>query len=239
MKSAKRIATLLLALCMLAAMMTVTASATWTHEHNFCVEVCGSEVPATCEAEGSYVLKCLYCCETKTISTVALGHDFVVTEEKEPTCTEDGFVTCVCTRCCKEVTETTAPAIGHGYEGVTTAPTCTEDGFMTLTCVYCGDQFVEAGEPATGHKFGRWHVVREASEKHEGLKVRTCKECGETEEIVLPKLPPVVRPHRHNAQNIPQTGDTANNMLWVSMIAAAVVVLMTALFIKKPQNNMR
>lgn len=239
MKSAKRIATLLLALCMLAAMMTVTASATFYCKHNFCVEVCGSKVPATCETEGSYVLKCFFCCETKTITTEPLGHDFVVTEEKEPTCTEDGFVTCVCTRCCKEVTETTAPAAGHSFVPYTIDPTCTEDGCTGLICTVCEDVADVEIIPAAGHKFGKWHVVREASEKHEGLKVRTCKVCGETEEIVLPKLPPVVRPHRHNSQNIPQTGDTANNMLWVSMIAAAVVVLMTALFIKKPQNNMR
>jgi|GEM_PF-3788278 len=62
-----------------------------------------NEVPAACEAEGSYdeVVYCTVCGEElsrESTSILALGHDYVATVT-EPTCTAQGYTIYTCTRC--------------------------------------------------------------------------------------------------------------------------------------------
>ena len=72
-------------------------------------------------------------------------------------------------------------------------PTCTTEGYTVELCA-CGAELPETKKdiiPALGHKFGEWTVVKEATEKEEGLKERVCLTCGEKETEVIPMLKPV------------------------------------------------
>ncbi len=80
-------------------------------------------------------------------------------------------------------------------------PTCTEAGKKTYyVCEECGKLFEdkectkemtdpdEAIIPATGHDWGKWEVIKEPTETEDGKQKRVCKNCGETEFKVIPKL---------------------------------------------------
>lgn len=65
--------------------------------------------------------------------------------------------------------------------------TCTENGSKTMRCS-CGETEVQ-NIPATGHKFGNWVTEKQATSESEGLKVRTCANCGIKETQKINKLP--------------------------------------------------
>lgn len=73
-------------------------------------------------------------------------------------------------------------------------PTCTEDGATgKVVCLQCGVTVKESTViPALGHKFGQWEVVKEATDKEEGLERRACVACGFEEERTVAKLPTAV-----------------------------------------------
>ena len=69
----------------------------------------------------------------------------------------------------------------HSYSSVmTTEPGCETTGVITYTCA-CGNSYTRIVE-AKGHSFGDWQVEKEATADEPGTKVRTCSDCGTTEE---------------------------------------------------------
>ena len=82
------------------------------------------------------------------------------------------------------------------------SPTCTEDGSIEYwACKDCGKLFADAEgkeeitkrstvKNALGHDWGHWEGTRKATVDEEGLEVRYCLRCGETEERAIPKLDP-------------------------------------------------
>lgn len=72
----------------------------------------------------------------------------------------------------------TAHKAGYAYICITSASDCT---VMTHCIVYvhgCQDQ----------HNFGDWEVVEEATETANGLRRRTCADCGHTESELIPMI---------------------------------------------------
>ena len=123
-------------------------------------------VEASCEQNGLLRRVCDNCnfYEEKEIS--ALGHNCIVTDNKEPTCTEDGYATYKCSRCEYGYTEK-QNMLGHNCIVTDTKePTCTEDGYTTYKCSRC-----EYGYTDTLGKLGH-EIVH-----HEG-KTPTCLEVG-------------------------------------------------------------
>ena len=80
----------------------------------------------------------------------------------------------------------------HQYSEEVTKPTCTEGGYTVFTCE-CGDTYKGAEVEALGHSFSDWTVTKEATEKEEGKKERTCTACNKYEEETIP-----VKEHVHN-----------------------------------------
>lgn len=76
---------------------------------------------------------------------------------------------------------------------VTKAATCTKSGIETFTCE-CGDSYTQT-IPATGHSYGEWVETVKPTTASNGKKVRTCGNCGATQEQTVPKLPEV---HTHS-----------------------------------------
>ena len=101
--------------------------------HAYTTEVEGSRVPATCETEGMYTLKCT-CGATKDETIPKTGHSYNAVETA-PTCTEAGYTTHTCANCSNSYKDSYTDALQHNYVGVvTTKPTCTEKGVKTYTC---------------------------------------------------------------------------------------------------------
>ena len=151
------------------------------------------DVEPTYTSEGSKHCECGTCGDVKTevIPVLDPGHTHSYTSEvtTPATCTENGVKTynCVCGVSYTEV----IPATGHDYGTVVTPPTCTADGYTTYTCD-CGHSYVGDATGALGHAWGEWEVTTAPTYDTEGVKVRECSRCHETEEGVVEKL---VRTH--------------------------------------------
>ena len=70
------------------------------------------------------------------------------------------------------------------------APTCTATGLTEGShCSVCEKVLVaQQTVPATGHSFNEWITIQEPTEKNQGIKSRTCKNCPETETGVIAVL---------------------------------------------------
>ena len=140
-----------------------------------------SETEPTCESEGSKILKCSVCNNTKTVTTKAyhdtdssLHYEYtsddlhavycLVCEEKltvtshdffehhTSTCTKAGQVIDRCSDCGFEISRGEAEAKGHRLVSQTKAPTCTEDGRSGTVCKSCDYSEAEI-IPALGHSY--------------------------------------------------------------------------------------
>ncbi len=80
----------------------------------------------------------------------------------------------------------------HIYDGkqeIVKKPTCTEEGTKRIYCsVEECNQYIEKIIPAEGHSYGEWITVKEPSIGTEGLKERTCSECGNVERQTIPAI---------------------------------------------------
>ena len=114
------------------------------------------------------------------------------TVSKEATCTEDGEKTYHCTDAdCNKTWVETIPATGHQHTEVCNKKeaTCEEDGYSGDTyCKDCG-QLISKGTviKTTGHSWDDGKVSEEATCKKAGIKTYTCKNCGETKTVAIPK----------------------------------------------------
>ena len=62
---------------------------------------------------------------------------------------------------------------------------CTTDGIVIKSCL-CGREITDI-TPARGHQFGDWETTLEPSCTEYGYKLRSCQNCDETEEQIVPK----------------------------------------------------
>ena len=184
--------------------VAITAAGTQVtiaHEHAFGAWTV--ETAATCGAAGLEVRTCA-CGEKETRVIPATGAhtygDWTVT--KEATCTEAGSKVRECA--CGHKETATIAAKGHAYTEVVTEATCTEAGSKVNVCE-CGDKVVVATIPAKGH----------VDANNDGK----CDDC-DTE---LPKAP-VEDDDKDDKPSSPATGDNSMVMLWIAVMAAAVVV---------------
>lgn len=158
----------------------------------------------------------------------ANGHCFIDKSETPPTCTEDGKREKVCAVCGKTEVET-VPATGHRYVDTIVQPTCVDKGFTEYCCTRCGDTYTD-DIPATGHKFGKYKIVTKPTSVSEGLKVRNCKVCGESDEVVLPKTKTVTKAEKKQKlldiingaqQDIDKIAQKQYNNIWKNPVTAA------------------
>ncbi|MDD6527690.1 MAG: hypothetical protein PUF31_07835 [Oscillospiraceae bacterium] len=140
--------------------------------------------PATCEADGTTVVKCSvaecgYVAQTVTLP--ATGHTLERDTAKDvaPTCDTEGSFAYKCKNC--DYTETiTRDALGHDYSttAVTvTEPTCTTDGVKAYKCTRCDAQ-IETAIPKTGHDFSITEVIAPTCTE-KGYTIKRCANCTE------------------------------------------------------------
>ncbi|MBR6675848.1 MAG: DUF4091 domain-containing protein, partial [Clostridia bacterium] len=142
-----------------------------------------SEIKATCTTDGSAILECTICKNTRTVYTEAfhsekenLSFEYnnekihnvycTVCEEKldavghdffekdTATCTEGGELLDVCVDCGYSVSLGEATEPkGHNTEEYYIAPTCTENGIKGSYCTACNEYGGEEIIPAPGHRY--------------------------------------------------------------------------------------
>lgn len=119
------------------------------------------------------------------------GHNFGEwTVSVAPTCQDEGVETRVC-KSCKKIQEKTLDTVDHNWQKFYTVdeePTCTEIGVAYIYCDDCDETCDTYYIPATEHCFGASEIIDYADCETDGLVVRMCKYCDETEEIVIPAL---------------------------------------------------
>lgn len=96
---------------------------------------------------------------------------------KKATCTKVGSKKRHCTKCKAEQTKEIKKT-GHswGKWKVTTEGTCAKAGEMTRKCGNCGK--TEKKSYKGDHSYGSWTTVRKATRTEAGERVRLCKNCG-------------------------------------------------------------
>ena len=87
------------------------------------------------------------------------------------------------------------PATGHSWNNdytIDQEATCTSEGEESIHCSVCDK--IKDDSPRTinkkNHEFGEWKTVKEATTEVAGLKERTCKICGTSEQEEIPKIVP-------------------------------------------------
>ena len=120
-----------------------------------------SEVPASCESDGSKTYTYTFAGTEYTAATVkvsALGHDYVWSVGKAPTATQTGTIKGVCSRCQGE-TERSLPVLNEeDYRVETQSATCTAEGSSKYYYTIDEEELLAATVdlPKAAHDYGDW-----------------------------------------------------------------------------------
>ncbi len=143
-------------------------------------------VAPTCENDGYTRHECEACHDCYDTDVVSATGHTLKSAVVEATCTTDGFTISSCTACGYSVITNETLAFGHDYQpSIVIQHTCIQDGCTINICSHCRGVSKTEGKPATGHTFSDWSVTEEATEEHEGLEQRVCRDCGYTEDKLI------------------------------------------------------
>ncbi len=157
-----------------------------------------SEIPATCTEDGvKGHYECSVCHkyfdnnkEEITDTTIPAEHEFGEWILRIPeTCTESGVREHYeCSVCHKyfdkdknEITDLVIPAHHDPSLIKAVTPTCTTDGYDVVKCLNCGLRYKVNYVAATGHSFGDWTETKKLTCTDDGVEIRRCGKCDETE----------------------------------------------------------
>lgn len=141
--------------------------------------------PATCVVNGSKLLTCDRCGHKET-TTIVASHSYKE-ETVAATCTKDGAVVYTCEGCGDSYRNVTTRATGHDTEGKTWTATdvlvdgCLYDHIETTTCNTCNGEVTHTTQ-INKHDY-EVYITTSATCQVAGVKTKTCKECGDSENI--------------------------------------------------------
>ena len=162
------------------------------------------------------------------------------TVTKEATCKDEGTKICTCTDCGQVSEQTINPNDNHTFTGMIAnfiykgeKANCLHGDLYYYSCILCGasskDTF-EVGEKIE-HKFGKWKMIKPATDDEDGIKERICSYgCGEVEREIIPKTGEDKKP-------VPLPliiGISAGGVVVVGGVGAGVII---GISIKKKKKN--
>lgn len=137
----------------------------------------------------------IYCPDCKTYikdeKIDATGHKNTHNDTKAATCTEEGYIKVICDDCNEIISTTVLKVKDHKYIKETKQATCTDDGYIKIKCSSCNDVQSQTTLKSTGHSYSDWIVKKEPTYRSEGLKRKTCRNCGDN---IDEKIPMIVVP---------------------------------------------
>ena len=161
-----------------------------------------------CTNTGLKRRECVNCHAFEFETIPALGHKYVVVDEKLPTCTEDGYIDFECSNAgcsdtkrqtleaeghsfgldniCDNCGYATAPGHDHEYDIEVVDPTCTEMGYTQYTCDECGHFYRIDYIEQLGHKYIEGDVLKERTCLEEGLQEFICERCDNIDTRTIP-----------------------------------------------------
>ena len=138
----------------------------------------------TCISEGTTTYTCNLCSETYTESIAMLEHTKLYQDVL------DGTHNVTCSYCTlnEYVAHTPTEDEGEAFEA-----TCTEAAYTLLTCKDCNGQYKLYTPDSTslGHDWNDWETTEQANCQTKGVLTQSCKNCTETETIVIDENPDV------------------------------------------------
>ncbi|MBQ4557431.1 MAG: S-layer homology domain-containing protein [Clostridia bacterium] len=138
----------------------------------------------TCTDEGIEAVCCSVCQnEYQTNYIDKLEHNYgewVI--NKLSTCTENGEKSRTCVDC-QNVDSAVVDMLEHNYGDwkITKEPTCIATGEETISCLDCGCVSDTRTVDVIEHSYGEWVIEKEASCAEEGLLIRVCAVCSNSE----------------------------------------------------------
>lgn len=162
---------------------------------------------ATCESKGLRSTTCSVCGMTQTDMIDVIEHQ--PGEEKQllaPGCTTEGHSVVTCTLCNEILQLQTIPATGHIVGEIITdkEATCTEAGREYCVCTVCSTVIYAATIPAQ-HAFADWIEFTPPTELGDGVRVRECSVCGQTQ---IQKIPGGTHAHAYKKSTVAPTCTT-------------------------------
>lgn len=154
--------------------------------------------PATATKEGTKTFTCQTCGTTRTETIPVTGvpetkphvHNYAEKIVKAATCSDEGEKQYVCA-CGDKYTEIIAK-IAHQNTVVKNAKaaTCSMEGYTgDIYCADCGTKISDGNVISkTAHTWNEGIITVQATEKENGTKTYTCKECGMTRTEMIPAL---------------------------------------------------
>ena len=200
---------------------------------------------ATCTTEGVRTYVCKNdSSHTYTEPIPSNGHALVHHEAQPATCIAIGWNAYDTCNNCAYTTYTEIPATGHSFGDweTVTSPTCTDKGSEKRTCTVC--QAVETRDiDPNGHDLVH-HDAKAATKAANGnIEYWYCEGCGKyfsdkdgTKKI---KKADTVTAKMKDDSKSPQTGDTSNLVLWITLlfVSSGAAIGTTVVSRKKKYNR--
>ena len=200
---------------------------------------------ATCITEGVRTYVCKNdSSHTYTEPIPSNGHALVHHEAQPATCIAIGWNAYDTCNNCDYTTYTEIPATGHSFGDweTVTSPTCTDKGSEKRTCTVC--QAVETRDvDPNGHDLVH-HDAKAATKAANGnIEYWYCEGCGKyfsdkdgTKKI---KKADIVTAKMKDDSKSPQTGDTSNLVLWITLlfVSGGAAIGTTVVSRKKKYNR--
>lgn len=166
----KRIAVMLLAVCMMLLFFSAEVWAEENHSHRYSDTV----VEPSCTEDG-YTLHSCSCGESYIDSVVpAVGHQYAKAYCL-PTCTQQGFTYYFC-HCGVNFTADYVPATGHDWVEEIVPPACNQYGYVLRTCNTCGETERTNNAFPLMHRFTESLIPGTCQEF--SYRLFTCELCG-------------------------------------------------------------
>lgn len=126
----------------------------------------------------------LTCSSCDLLTQLTCKHSYEITQMNPSTCTFRGTKLETCSLCGWEK-KTILDLLPHSDSVDVVDPTCTEKGYTVSTCSVCGRVAKDKYVDELGHNYNDWETTVSPTDFSDGLKERTCKNCGNLESEII------------------------------------------------------